>query len=258
MLLSLLEKTPPPNEATARQWFEILAERISSKRPPRSSVQSLMDVIGFTQPQLTILSKLPIVPTKGSGTQQLRWLTPMQCYLGDGTKGEFHSKLFVFVDFGPVANRFLSACGSKREPSIDEVAEILISDPKNFYTLSGGYEKYVSPVRASVNGCPLSPVPSFLAELRNLAVNSHAITNGTMSKMKISPILLGIRRQKASKTFLDKTSQVEWDEEGWEDLHDLREPSEIVIADDTNAYQLFGDSIFAAPQEDLLESADTS
>ena len=50
-------------------------------------------------------------------------------------------------------------------------------------------------------------------------------------------------------------SPAEWDEEGWEDLHDLRKPSEIVIADDTNAYQLFGDSIFAAPQEDILESA---
>jgi len=98
-------------------------------------------------------------------------------------------------------------------------------------------------------------VPSFLAELRNLAVNSHAINIGTMSKMKMSPILLGIRRQKASKTFSDKASLAEWDEEGWEDLHDLRKPSEIVIADDTNAYQLFGDSIFAAPQEDFLESA---
>ncbi|KAH0825764.1 hypothetical protein J3R83DRAFT_8923 [Lanmaoa asiatica] len=218
MLLSLMEKTPPPNEAAARQWFEILAERISS----------------FTQPQLTILSKLQIVPAKGSGAHQLRWLIPTQCYLGGGTNGEFHSKLFVFVDFGPVANRFLSACGSKSEPSIDEVAEILISDPKKFYELSGGYE-------------------SFLAELRNLAVNSHTITNGTMSKMKISPILLGIRRQKASKALFDKTSLAEWDEEGWEDLHDLRKPSEIVIADDTNAYQLFGDSVFAAPQEDLLE-----
>lgn len=29
----------------------------------------------------------------------------------------------------------------------------------------------------------------------------------------------------------------------------LREPGEIVIADDTNSYQLFGDTIFVAPQE---------
>ena len=86
-----------------------------------------------------------------------------------------------------------------------------------------------------------------------MAINSHAISIATVNKMKISPILLGMRRQKASKA--SSTSLTEWDEEGWEDLHDLRKPSEIVIADDTNAYQLFGDSIFAAPQEDLLESA---
>ena len=152
MLLSLLEKTPPPNETTARQWFEILSERISSKCSPLLFASPLSwDITGFTQPQLTILSKLPIVPTKGSGAQPLRWLTPAQCYLGDRTKGEFHSKLFVFVDFGPVANRFLSACGSKNEPSINEVAETLISDPRTFYELSGGYEKCVlSSLRAWV------------------------------------------------------------------------------------------------------------
>ena len=141
MLLSLLEKTPPLNEAIAQQWFEILSERISSKYPLALRFMPHEKVVGFTQAQLIILSRLPIVPTKGSGSQQLRWLTPTQCYLGDSTKGEFHSKLFVFVDFGRVANRFLSACGSKSEPSIDEVAETLISNPHKFYKLSGGYEK---------------------------------------------------------------------------------------------------------------------
>ena len=30
-------------------------------------------------------------------------------------------------------------------------------------------------------------------------------------------------------------------------------PSEVVIVDDTNAYQLFGDRIYCAPQDDILE-----
>lgn len=111
-----------------------------------------------------------------------------------------------------------------------------------------------SPFSSLVTYYSVGPPPSFLAELRNLAVSSHAIASGTVNKMKSSPILLGMRRQKASKT-LEKMSAAEWDEDGWEDLHDLRRPSEIVIADDTNAYQLFGDVIFAAPQEDILESA---
>ena len=33
----------------------------------------------------------------------------------------------------------------------------------------------------------------------------------------------------------------------------LLSPSEVVIVDDINAYQLFGDRIFCAPQDDILE-----
>jgi len=69
--------------------------------------------------------------------------------------------------------------------------------------------------------------------------------------MKISPILLGFRRQRKPRKELNKA--IDLDEEDWELLHDLRKPLDIVIADDTNAYQMFGESIYTAPQEDLLE-----
>jgi hypothetical protein len=105
----------------------------------------------FNSSQLSIISKLPIVPTKvESGSQALRWLSPTQCYLGGAPQGQFHSKLFVFVDFGPSANSFLSTCGSKQEPSVEEVASILVADPRRFYDLAGGYEKYVAQFSATV------------------------------------------------------------------------------------------------------------
>lgn len=217
MLLSLLEKTPPQNEAMARQWFEILSERVTSFHPA----------------QLNSLSKIPIVPSKGSGSQPVRWLAPSRCYLGKPTGGEFHSKLFIFVDFGNNANRFLSACGSKNEPSVEEVAEILLADPRRFYDTAGGFE-------------------NFLTELRNLAVNRRLLPLATVNKMRTSPILLGIRRQKPSNTATNSTQELS--EDGWEFQHNLLKARDIVIADDTNAYQLFGDSIFTAPQEDLLEN----
>lgn len=69
--------------------------------------------------------------------------------------------------------------------------------------------------------------------------------------MNISPILLGVRRQTPTKAVTENIP--ESDEYGWEFQHSLLRVRDIVIADDTNAYQLFGDSIFAAPQEDLLE-----
>lgn len=138
-LLQLLETTPPSNDDAARQWFESLLECIPSKclyimRCIYSNITA-----GFSQRELARLSELPIVPTRfPSGWQQL---APAQCYLGEGTKDEFHAKLFVFVDFGPTANRFLKACGSKNEPSVKDIAESLLEDPERFYGLAGGHEK---------------------------------------------------------------------------------------------------------------------
>jgi Protein of unknown function (DUF3684) len=49
------------------------------------------------------------------------------------------------------------------------------------------------------------------------------------------------------------SSPLDLDEDDWDMLYDLKKAEEIIIADDTNAYQVFGDSIFTAPQEDILE-----
>ncbi|KAF8549066.1 hypothetical protein OG21DRAFT_1500623 [Imleria badia] len=201
MLIRLLETTPPTNEETARQWFETLFDCISS----------------FSQRELTKLSELPIVPTRSS-TQ----LAPTQCYLSEGAKDEFHTKLFVFVDFGPIANRFLKACGSKSEPSVKDIAESLVGDPERFYDLAGGHE-------------------GFLAELRDLATRSRRIPNLTLSKMMSKPILVGIRRKKTTDGGECEYERV------------LREPGEIVIADDMNSYRLFEDTIYVAPQDSGLE-----
>lgn len=72
--------------------------------------------------------------------------------------------------------------------------------------------------------------------------------------MKRAPALLAARRVK--KNGPSKHSQdasADQDEDDWDFEYDLMRPDQIVIADDTNAYQLFGASIFTAPQEDLLE-----
>lgn len=66
--------------------------------------------------------------------------------------------------------------------------------------------------------------------------------------MKRSPILLGTKRKPRTQ----KKDQEDWDEE-WDIVYDLKRPDEIIIADDTNTYQYFGDSLYAAPQEDILE-----
>lgn len=90
--------------------------------------------VDFSPTELQKLGQFPIVPTRDGNA--LRWLPPRQCYFGGDAKDQFHSKLFVFVDFGNPANTFLSACGTKREPSVEEVAQILVADPVKFYKLT--------------------------------------------------------------------------------------------------------------------------
>ena len=64
-----------------------------------------------------------------------------QCYHGGGTQDVFHSRLFVFVNFGSTVNRFLIAY----EPPAKEarVAESFIDNPQRFYSPAGGYESGV-------------------------------------------------------------------------------------------------------------------
>ncbi|KAG6379359.1 hypothetical protein JVT61DRAFT_11822 [Boletus reticuloceps] len=199
-LIRLLETKPPINKEIAREWFECLYGCISS----------------FSQMELTKLIELPIVPTRSS--TGWKWMAPTQCYLNKSTRNDFHAKLFVFVDFGYTANCFLRACRSKDEPSVKDIAEILVDDPKRFYDLAGGHE-------------------GFLAELRDLAFWSGRIPNLTLDKMMSRPILLGIRRKKSHER-----GEYEYE-------HVLREPGEIVVADDIDTYQLFEDEIFVAPQD---------
>lgn len=66
---------------------------------------------------------------------------PSDCYFQSNNQADFHSKLFIFVDFGPKANNFLLACGVRHAPTVDEVAKILVANPKRFYDLVGGAER---------------------------------------------------------------------------------------------------------------------
>ncbi|KAF9529296.1 hypothetical protein CPB83DRAFT_906254 [Crepidotus variabilis] len=216
-LITLLRSKPPESHAQAVEWFSLLASRVNDFKTSDLDVLARFDIV-------------PIAGDKGSDGLVNRWLPPSQCYLRGGGKESFHSKLFTFVDFGPSANAFLTACGTKSQPSVEEVARILLNDPHHFYELSGG-------------------TIYFLDELRNLAINSRSLSSTTMLRMKRAPILLGLKRKPRNQ----KKNDDDWDEDEWDIVYDLKRPDEIIVADDTNAYQAFGDSLYAAPQEDILE-----
>jgi hypothetical protein len=72
------------------------------------------------------------------------------------------------------------------------------------------------------------------------------IEKETILCMRRSKILLGSRRVKSC----GGDATIGGDED---DQDDLLQPSEVVIVDDTNAHELFGDCIFCAPQVDTIE-----
>lgn len=99
---------------------------------------SSLPILDFSSQELGRLSHAKIVPVQDKGEGNLRWHPPAQCYFGGDAKGEFHSKLFVFINFGQPANGFLSACGTKHQPSVEEVALTLLRDPRRFYASAEG------------------------------------------------------------------------------------------------------------------------
>ncbi|KDR75405.1 hypothetical protein GALMADRAFT_227055 [Galerina marginata CBS 339.88] len=215
-LMALLQSKPPKNETEARELFRLLAGRVND----------------FRSSDLQTLSKTAFVPVKREkGSVGPTILSPSQCYLGGEGGENFHSKLFIFVNFGAAANAFLTACGTRSRPSVEEVAQILLANPRQFYQLAQG-------------------PTNFLSELRNLAVNAKALSPGTILRMKRSPILLGLQR----KSRRQNKETDDWDEDEWDISYDLKKSNEIIVADDTHAYQAFGDSLFTAPQEDIIEA----
>jgi hypothetical protein len=82
------------------------------------------------------------------------------------------------------------------------------------------------------------------------------LTEETINLMTRSKMFLGSRRVK--RLGGGGNASIEGDKDDWYLQNKLLQPSEVVIVDDTNAYQLFGDRIFCAPQDDIIKSTQLS
>ena len=80
------------------------------------------------------------------------------------------------------------------------------------------------------------------------------ISNGTVLRMKRSPILLAMQRKPKPGSGDVK----DLDEDEWDVTYDLKKADQVVVVDDTAAYHGFGEALFTAPQEDILEGEPTS
>lgn len=94
-----------------------------------------------------------------------------------------------------------------------------------------------------------SPFVSYLRQLAELARGRDKLEKGTIHRMTQSKILLGYRRVKRGSG----NASIAGDEDDWHLQDELLQPSEVVVVDDTDAYKLFGDRIYCAPQFQTIE-----
>ncbi|KAJ9116283.1 hypothetical protein QFC22_004723 [Naganishia vaughanmartiniae] len=153
-----------------------------------------------------------------------------------------YQRVFLYVNYGQSANAFLDACGVKRQPSIEQLAGLIVADPSKFLRLAQTKELY-------------------LAQLRILAASYSSFATDLKRQMVRSAFLLASKHvtnaASSHKQPLGNSSKVNLDLED-EDMgaileFDLAAAKEICIIDDPNAYSIFGNDIRAAPQEDMLE-----
>ncbi|KAG2358885.1 hypothetical protein BDR07DRAFT_1416380 [Suillus spraguei] len=214
-LFQVLESNPPKDPGTAERWFKFLAEKGV-----------------FSAGELERIADLKIVPVEVPSEQPQSSkvsyviVSPRECFLKSESYPEehFYQRLFKFVDFGRSANAFLKACGVKERPECIDVLKVLLDCPKKFLELSEH-----DPER-------------YLAELRLIAVGHKSLPRKIHEQMRTASIFLGYRRGKSRDGHSHEVDEFE-----------LRKAEEVLVADDMESRRTFGDCIFIAPQEELLE-----
>jgi hypothetical protein len=233
--IKILLERPPRSHRDARSTFAYFAGRlneVNSTNIPRLSDAKFVPIFSEPTASTTVVSEKVKNP---------KFISPKNCFLGDS---DTYGEIFNFVDFGQEANAFLLKCGSKHEPTKLEVAQILVKEPARISTTFRNPEKYLN-------------------LLRSLAESSSTLKKNKelFRDMKSAPFLLASKELSVTPTTSEQTVHSRIDE--IEDLDEeesqgirewqLASAQDAIIIDDYVSYNLFKNSILAAPQEDTLE-----
>lgn len=169
--------------------------------------------------QLRPSAFIPVQDTSGYTLKE-----PNLCYFESESSASFHKELFIFVNFGPLANSFLRSCGVRDEPNTVELATMLVKDPQRFWDLSSGGERYLNVIR------------QIASQFYMIKANRQL-----MNDMKSKAFLVGIKRT--------MTPEEEADEEFVQ--YRLAKATDIFIIDEPMGQQIF--SPLSAPMEPSLE-----
>ncbi len=225
--IDVLERHPPRTHREARELFSYFAGRLGEIVPPYMS-------------RLKEMKFVPIFSKSKEKTTIKVHESPSNCFLGES---ETYGDIFNYVDFGHEANSFLIRCGSKPEPSITEVSQVLVREPARISSNFRNPEKYLS-------------------LLRRLAENVSTLKKNKelFREMRSAPFLLASKDlppinppQGSGKAHIEDLDDLdEQDAQGIREYQLCSAPNAIIV-DDYITYNLFKANILAAPQEETLE-----
>ncbi|KAH7046688.1 hypothetical protein B0J12DRAFT_729526 [Macrophomina phaseolina] len=221
-----LIRSPPKSKQDAALFFGYMAGRIADIQSQRHIAQEL--------------GSSPIVPLVSPEDQKrVRHIPPQTCFVGESK--EF-GKILNFVDFGSIANAFLKTVGAKEQPTILELARMVLENPA----------KVLQELQA----------PKYMDLLRQFAVEERELKSdkGIWSAFKSKPVLLAFRDdQKGVKVAEEKEkSLLDEDDDEVDDPAIQQElvsaaASQIVIRDNVQYYGVFRSSLLVAPEDEVLE-----
>lgn len=220
--------SPPITTRAAREQFGYFSTRLADIMPHLVERISQARIIPVP---LKDRERIPPSDIK------IKHITPRTCFLGGA--GSQYFDIFDFVDFGQEANAFLLKCGSKHEPTVAEVAYMMVREPHRLYGVFNSSDKYLSVLRS---------IAESWAHLKKDKV--------LVKEMRQSAFLGSFRWRSYTN---EKVGQVDSTLADEDDAGGIREfvlarVDEVLVSDDYVMFLLFRGEILAAPQEDVLES----
>ncbi|WVQ80757.1 hypothetical protein IAT38_002862 [Cryptococcus sp. DSM 104549] len=225
LVISLLNRVPTltGNVPQVRKIFEYMGTLVG-QGPPAA---------------LDRLREAAFIPAKHTESSPSMLYKPSQVFFVSKDHGDdIWKTAFTFVDFGSQANVFLRHCGVRPEPSVRDIAALLVKDPEGILKQAGSPGKY-------------------LTQLRVIATNWNRLDTYTKSAMKSARFLLAwqlvprVKKTGLSLSWGEKNSGEEENE--WDRDWVLAKAGDIVINDSVQFAQHFGQYILAAPEEQILE-----
>ncbi|WVR07080.1 hypothetical protein IAU60_004119 [Kwoniella sp. DSM 27419] len=168
---------------------------------------------------------------------EVNFYRPNQVYFHSKDNGDdLYRSAFTFIDFGEQANAFLRFCGVRSEPSVKDIATLLISEPDRMLQQAGSADRY-------------------LEQLRLLAANWSMFDTPMRNNMRNASFLLASQQvavKKQSKKLLSSWTAGSGEEE-YEREWILCKAADVSVIDNVTMLQYFGQHVLAAPEEHLLE-----